>query len=217
MLSALRWVFSCAYRPDKDWGESDTFETSLDPPPGDPGFVASFGFGYGSEKQARLGLVPASQTLPDPAVVVFLDVDGVLHASDGIQRFNETSMHALRCLVLSCNATVILSSAWRRSPRQLALADSMLRSHGLAGVADSTPDLRDQGRSREDEILLWLKRHPEVRHWVALDDLDLAPMSSPHRRLMIPHFVKTDPEHGLKEPGVAKALRLLRNPRGCVE
>ncbi|CAE7423861.1 unnamed protein product [Symbiodinium necroappetens] len=98
----------------------------------------------------------------------------------------------------------------------ILLAAEMRKSHQTR-VADSTPDLRDLGRSREDEILLWLKRHPEVRHWVALDDLDLAPMSSPHRRLMIPHFVKTDPEHGLKEPGVAKALRLLRNPRGCVE
>mmetsp|Transcript_43562 Transcript_43562/g.97707 ORF Transcript_43562/g.97707 Transcript_43562/m.97707 type:complete len:246 (+) Transcript_43562:47-784(+) len=223
MWETLRWAASCALRPDRAWAEGDTFETQAEQPIAGAGFIDFLGLGgYGRDSEEKYQLELAalagrSQAVPDPCVVVFLDIDGVLHASDGIQRFTERSMMALRYIVLHYNATVVLSSAWRRSPRTWALADAMLRSHGLAGVADATPDLKGSGHRREDEILIWLKRNPEVCHWVALDDADLAPHSSPHRQLMMAHFVMTDPELGLMETGAARAMRLLQNPRGNVE
>eukprot|EP00435_Cladocopium_sp_Y103_P069868 s198_g34.t1 len=88
------------------------------------------------------------------------------------------------------------------------------------GVADTTPDLKGQGLRREEEILIWLKRHPEVQHWLALDDLELASSASeaPMARLMAEHFVKTDPETGLRDmTQVSRALRVLERPRGNVE
>eukprot|EP00913_Durusdinium_trenchii_P032358 g30298.t1 len=226
MQSMLKWLFSCAdVRPGKDaWG--DVFETQLDMEE--------------AEYQAMAG---RRQGPPDPSTVVFLDVDGVLHAKgDELDHFRASNMRALRRIVLTSNATVVLSSSWRRRPPLLQRADAVLQNWGLAGVADQTPDLKAQGLKREerrcfaspsaargvlgrrqgaepDEILIWLRRHPEVRHWLALDDMELtSSASSLVNALMAQHVIQTDPEIGLREMSqVSRALRVLQKSRGFVE
>ncbi|CAK9058055.1 unnamed protein product [Durusdinium trenchii] len=203
MQSMFKWLFSCAdARPGKDaWG--DVFETQLDMEE--------------AEYQAMAG---RRQGSPDPSTVVFLDVDGVLHAKgDELDHFRASNMRALRRIVLTSNATVVLSSSWRRRPPLLQRADAVLQNWGLAGVADQTPDLKAQGLKREDEILIWLRRHPEVRHWLALDDMELtSSASSLVNALMAQHVIQTDPEIGLREMSqVSRALRVLQKSRGFVE
>lgn len=46
--------------------------------------------------------------------VIFLDLDGVLHPVDAVEQefFSESCVFALRRLVDSCNAQVVLSSTW---------------------------------------------------------------------------------------------------------
>ncbi|CAK9057534.1 unnamed protein product [Durusdinium trenchii] len=182
---------------------SDVFETQLDMEE--------------AEYQAMAG---RRQGPPDPSTVVFLDVDGVLHAKgDELDHFRASNMRALRRIVLTSNATVVLSSSWRRRPPLLQRADAVLQNWGLAGVADQTPDLKAQGLKREDEILIWLRRHPEVRHWLALDDMELtSSASSLVNALMAQHVIQTDPEIGLREMSqVSRALRVLQKSRGFVE
>jgi hypothetical protein len=159
------------------------------------------------------------QLRPDPATVIFLDVDGVLHSLYGSDFFVESSMRAFEQIVLTSNATVVLSSTWRLKPHATAQVHSILRKRGLTGIADRTPDFSGRGIvRREDEVVDWLRRHPEVEHWIAIDDMDLAHPLSPLHTVMKAHFLKTDSNCGLmRSIHVEKALKLLRNPRGSLE
>eukprot|EP00931_Biecheleriopsis_adriatica_P088825 TRINITY_DN63059_c0_g1_i1.p1 TRINITY_DN63059_c0_g1~~TRINITY_DN63059_c0_g1_i1.p1 ORF type:complete len:357 (-),score=54.86 TRINITY_DN63059_c0_g1_i1:13-1083(-) len=174
------------------------------------------GPGYVQAKLRRAG--GGRQVQPNPAIVLFLDVDGVLHPSSRREVFASSCMHAFEQIVRGCNATVVLSSDWRLKPQAQSAVDYALRKYGLAGIRDRTPDLSSVTSRREDEILDWLCRHPEVQHWLAIDDANLAPATSPHRSIMRRHFLKVDPKTGLQRcADVDKALRLLPRERGDVE
>ena len=76
---------------------------------------------------------------------------------------------------------------------------------GMDPTLDSTPI--NGFRSRSDEILDWVKRHPSVRHFVALDDMDL---EYPHGAAFGKHFVQTDSMNGLVDADVERALQILK-------
>eukprot|EP00747_Dinoflagellata_sp_TGD_P167762 gnl/TRDRNA2_/TRDRNA2_192818_c0_seq1.p1 gnl/TRDRNA2_/TRDRNA2_192818_c0~~gnl/TRDRNA2_/TRDRNA2_192818_c0_seq1.p1 ORF type:complete len:299 (-),score=39.36 gnl/TRDRNA2_/TRDRNA2_192818_c0_seq1:74-970(-) len=182
---------------------------------------AVMGYGKPRGQGQSSAPLPGRQLQADPSVVVFLDVDGVLHSLYGNEFFTENCMRAFDQIVLSSNATVILSSTWRLKPNAMTSVHAVLKKRGLMGIADRTPDLSSRkigDVAREEEILHWLRLHPEVQHWIAIDDMDLAAADSPHRAVMRDHFVKTDSSVGLqRHVHVAKALQLLNNDRGDVD
>ncbi len=82
----------------------------------------------------------------------------------------------------------------------------------MVWVAGMTPDLTTEeirktkrfSKVKADEILMWLKNHPETKKWVVIDDLEL------HNNDIAKHQVMTDPEQGLTEDDVEKVLEILR-------
>lgn len=70
----------------------------------------------------------------------------------------------------------VLSSTWRYDPAGLFSA-----KHWGVPFVDVTPDMPK--RPRRDEILEWLKRHPDVERFVVIDDeddeLDQLPLFQP--------------------------------------
>jgi hypothetical protein len=78
-------------------------------------------------------------------------------------------------------------------------------------VAGMTPDLTTDeirrtkkfSKVKADEILKWLENHPETDSWVVLDDLEL------HNEIIAKYQVMTNPEQGLTEADVEKALGIL--------
>ena len=68
-------------------------------------------------------------------------------------------------LVARTRAKVVLISDWRHDPAGLFSA----RYWGIP-YADAVPDLPK--RSRGDDILLWLRKHPEVTRYAVIDDDD---------------------------------------------
>jgi len=144
-----------------------------------------------------------------PAIVVFLDVDGVLHSLYGEEIFRESCCRLLQQLLLATGAAIVLSSSWREDPGKVALLNEMLRSRRLMPVHDCTRVLNGP---REEEICEWLRRHPEARRWVAIDDLDLQSRGTEHARRMHGHFVQTCKHIGLtsRDVELAKAI-LLRD------
>ena len=160
--------------------------------------------------------------------VIFLDIDGVLNSnfwnadhqreiSDG-KYIDTEKVKLLSKLVKKAEADIILHSGWRfwfgsdlKPMRQEAgyLAD-LLEKEGMV-VAGMTPDLtteeirktRKFSKVKADEILMWLKNHPETERWVVIDDLEL------HNDEIAKKQVKTDPEQGLTEEDVARALGIL--------
>lgn len=161
--------------------------------------------------------------------VVFLDIDGVLNSNF----WNETHTKELSAgsliddekigllaeLIRRTDAQIILHSGWRfwfDSAGQPLRAEAeklveLLADAGLM-IAGFTPDLTTEEIRRTkkfslvkaDEILAWLRAHPDVNGWVVLDDLDL------HHARIAQHQVKTDPAVGLTLEDVAKAEEILR-------
>lgn len=164
---------------------------------------------------SRLGRARAPTRQVQADTVIFLDVDGVLHSLYGDDLFRETCCSLLERIVRSTGAAIVLSSTWRTEPGKVAVINSVLMQKRLAPVADSTEDLSGP---REAEICEWLDRHPAVRRWIAIDDMDLgAPGTSAHTLRMRGHFVRTNSDTGLTPQDADLAIRLLlaQSHPGC--
>lgn len=124
--------------------------------------------------------------------VIFLDVDGVLNNFNLLSRYGFNYIDGgyvslLAQIVRATGARIVLSSSWRLKDEDRSIVESALRLNGLE-IDDQTPDLR--GRSRMEEISLWLKDHPDVVKFVILDDDEDAGFG-------MDGFFQTDPEIGL--------------------
>jgi hypothetical protein len=160
--------------------------------------------------------------------VIFLDIDGVLNSnfwnadhqreiSDG-KYIDTEKVRLLSDLVKKSEASLILHSGWRfwfdadvqPTRPEAAYLTSLLNNEGMT-VAGMTPDLTTEeirrtkkfSKVKADEILKWLENHPETDSWVVLDDLEL------HNEIIAKCQIMTDPEQGLTEADVEKALGIL--------
>lgn len=113
-------------------------------------------------------------------------------------------------------AMIVLSSSWRIYPVQKM--KDLFKIHGLDKYyIDNTmrEDFRliEQLRAETDEyknfyvdrvieILEYLKAHPNIKHYVAIDDMNLIPG-------MENHFVYTNPYQALTAPLADKAIEIL--------
>lgn len=113
---------------------------------------------------------------------IFLDIDGVLNSDETpndrkfpyivddrlLARFSE--------LVQVTGAIVVLSSTWRVDPVGLLAAQ-----YYKLPFDDVCPDM--PGAPRCEELLSWLRAHPEITRYVVLDDdddcLDELPLFQP--------------------------------------
>merc|ERR1711964_960514 len=125
-------------------------------------------------------------------------------------------MMQLKKVVLGSGAAICLSSSWRESDWGREKVDKYLRAHDMPTVASThiTP-MPDAGyNTRCDEILAWLHDHPEVTHWVVLDDLDLCwdDDSVEPPEVMLEHFVQTDGDTGMTAQDAERALQILETP-----
>jgi hypothetical protein len=119
----------------------------------------------------------------------------------------------LNRIVAATESKIVVSSSWRLllDPPEL---HRVLVSHGLvAEIIGETPDgpndpeiraaLGDSDRIfRGHEIDFWLKKHPEVKRWVILDDCSDMVM---HKN----RLVQTDCEEGLLDEHVDLAIRVM--------
>ena len=104
--------------------------------------------------------------------VIFLDIDGyVLNCKATVNPrdlpyiVDKKLLRRLRRLLEKSKAKVVLSSTWRYDPAGLFAA----KYWGVPFI-DVTPDM--PRRPRRDEIAAWLKKHPNVRRFVVIDDDD---------------------------------------------
>lgn len=167
--------------------------------------------------------------------IVFLDIDGVLNSRDWVARrpsvmrtsdhhellqpgsclaqaeehFDPVALARLNKLIEVSHAKIVISSSWRKL-YALPMLDRMLRHRGLQGqiIIGCTPNLRhtQEIHHRGREIDAWLQllgtRHYPDAFVILDDDSDMEPHM--HR------LVQTDPEVGLTEADVERALVMLR-------
>lgn len=171
---------------------------------------------------AAAGGMDLSQT---PGPIVFLDIDGVLNRTISAThiRIEEELVDRLRAITAPTGAGIVLTTFWRQFDVYIAY---ILGRHGIrAPILGRTPGLASSQRrdseqrfeSRSAEILAWLAEHasPGFQQFVVIDDRDDAGLGP-----LRPHFVQTDPDVGLSDSDVERALAILRgelSPVGTVK
>ena len=159
--------------------------------------------------------------------VLFLDIDGVLnsddfltlaHAASGLsvtkfradpwRHLDPVLVARLNRVVATTGAVVILSSDWRKAPRNpgvdgtQAALDRVGATFHLAGATPVLPGKTWRGACRGDECQAWLDAHPAVTAWAAVDDRD--DFGAWPSRL-----VQTDPMVGLTDADADRLIALL--------
>lgn len=145
-------------------------------------------------------------------------------------RFDNFDTDAIKVLneILSItDAEIVVSSDWRR----WATIEEMGEYYELQGIIkkpiDFTPYIIDSSNiihsksteleeTRIHQIQNWLTLHPEVTHWVAVDDLDMSECyaGDPQKLLFgLTNFVHTPKSReGIKQTGVKeKIINFLTN------
>jgi hypothetical protein len=132
--------------------------------------------------------------------------------------WDKESLHELRRILETTGAKIVISSDWRQS-KPIDCLRNFFRIYDMADyVIDYTPDLdyetyKKIQKSHEEykdihewrciEILEYLKVHPEIKKWAAIDDLPLnrylknAVMTSTYK------LVKVDADKCIEILGVA--------------
>ena len=147
--------------------------------------------------------------------VLFLDVDGVLHAADAKHRpFRQPCMEVLKTILEESECHVVLSSNWRFDSWGLNKINARLEQIGADAIIDTTHLVEEHFNTRADEILDWLHRHPEATHFVVLDDVDLCydDPTTTMPECISAHFVQTDEHKGLQKADAQRALACLEIP-----
>lgn len=143
--------------------------------------------------------------------VIFLDIDGVLKIGAGVE-LNQTCVALLREVVEKTDAKLVLSSTWRIGTGGMSRTRGALARAGWADAEFVGMTARHSGISdggiyvgvrRGDEIAEYLREHPEVEHYVIIDD------DSDMRPEQMPFFVKTEFETGLTKALADDLLKKL--------
>lgn len=146
--------------------------------------------------------------------IIFLDVDGVLnhpHSNEDITVVCPKCVNKLKIMMDQTLAKIVISSSWRLNKRNKKTLFRYLRAMGVneSVVVGETRDLRNDGKTRAEEINDWLSnpnlyqsKHKntyvnrwQVSSWVSLDDMDLASIQ-PNEQAKVKHIM-LDPKLGL--------------------
>lgn len=131
--------------------------------------------------------------------------------------FDMKAVKILNQIIEETGCEIVVSSDWKNWG-DLEQMQKMYITRGIKPPIDLTPNMNDfdengfalfkwknlYGAIRVTEILEWLKNHPEVTHWVAVDDLDLSKLGN---------FVMTTRPYneGIKQSGIKdKILNFLK-------
>lgn len=86
--------------------------------------------------------------------------------------WNHEAMRRLKQLVEITGACIVVSSSWRFM-HGVKEFKQMFHIYGLKDAVIAITPLKD-GFLKEPSILSYLQQHPEIEHYVILDDLDMS-------------------------------------------
>ena len=140
--------------------------------------------------------------------VLFLDIDGVVCLHKDKDWDNEEEIFDAACcrklqeIVSATGCKLVLSSSWRLFPESIRSMFRQLKPFGITreNFLGRTP-LRGE---RGDEIMAYLKKHPQIETFVALDDEPFYSRVFPKDRLIL-----TKPESGITESVKEACIRKL--------
>jgi len=161
------------------------------PPPREPKMIVFLDvYGVLRSVHGRTDFAPNIRTMEINGRRVALMGDGSNDNLAGID-FWPTAMHALRYLVQKTQAGVVLSSEWRKQEQLIEGVNNQLTEYAIPKLYGKTPDLDMKNvagivkalhanvrEKRAKEIRKWLRQHPNIERWVAVDDMDLTAWTS---------------------------------------
>lgn len=144
--------------------------------------------------------------------VIFLDIDGVV-CLDGVT-VDPILIGRVKKITEETNSKVVISSSWRNCPKSMTRICNILDYVGI-DVAGETLDLPladNIWEDRVEEILDWVDRK-NPKNWIAIDDLPLNELyketNEEVRKIILPHFVKTDIFDGIQDCHVEYSISFL--------
>jgi len=169
--------------------------------------------------------------------VIFLDHDGVICIStewakrfkhyEGLAQvfdpFNKKAVNVLNQIIEETDAEIVISSDWKYHATLEQLGEWYEKNGIIKKPIDTTPIRRtkapegfpwrrsvDLEQTRYLEIIDWLSEHPEVTHWVAIDDMDLGERFGEingNFQWGLKNFVRTPKSNeGLKQSGIKEKV-----------
>ena len=138
--------------------------------------------------------------------------------------FNKKAVKVLNEIIKETDAEIVVSSDWKLFATLEELKDMFDKYGVIKSPIDVTPTLvKYESKSqftkseleqwRIKEIKTWLDSHPEVTHWVAVDDMDLGEKFGPvsgNSNGGLSNFVITKQYIGIKQSGIKeKILKFL--------
>jgi len=146
--------------------------------------------------------------------VIFLDFDGVINDYMTINEINEYNVEMLKRIINDTGAKIVVTSSWkypyqRNNKNMEGFLNNnyyarTLKENGI-DIIDCTPYIKEQGikdNQREQEILEYLKNHPEITQFLILDDDHII-------ETLKEHEIFLDLQAGLREKHIIPAIRIL--------
>lgn len=141
-------------------------------------------------------------------MIVFLDIDGVLHPDPATteQAFCRSDL-LCKLLLARTRLQVVISSDWRFHYSLTELTDLIVPSEAASlrqrfiGVTPVLPGAKHEYEGRQQECLRWLNDNPAASHpWLAIDDV------AGNFTYGSPHLVLTDYRTGLTANDIGLVL-----------
>ena len=152
-----------------------------------------------------------NRTYPEKSVMYDCDFH-LMDVQYRFDNFNDKAVRVLNEILLETGAEIVVSSDWRFSCNLTEMKDLFNQYGVIKGPIDYTPTLEVEDfksleangkKGYEDErsieIKKWLALHPEVTHWVAVDDLNMSDG--------LTNFVHTKLQNeGIKQMGIKQKI-----------
>jgi hypothetical protein len=137
-----------------------------------------------------------------------------------LDNFDFKATKVLNSILLHYDVEIVVSSDWKLFATLEELQDMFDKYGVIKSPIDTTPNLLkyqsklgfskdDLEQNRISEIKDWLKNHPEVTHWVAVDDLDLGEKFGPisgNSNGGLTNFILTKQYIGIKQSGIKEKI-----------
>ena len=140
--------------------------------------------------------------------VIFLDFNGVLDTNDNMDVIDEGNLKRLKQLVDMFEAKVVISSSLKNTYYYTGRYSKLLHSiiDRLLEAGIDVIGITPKCESREEEIIMYLKNHPEISNYCILDD-DYDMVSMKDHLVKLP--IQSEGSLGFTEEYYNQALNIL--------
>jgi hypothetical protein len=151
----------------------------------------------------------------------FPGTEDTLPAWVKMDNFNDKAVKILNSILLETGAEIVVSSDWKLYCTLDELKEMFTKYGIIKQPIDTTPNItlkydkqyytkKELAEYRVMEIKNWMKEHPEVTQWVAIDDLNMSPEMN--GGIGLENFILTPRSNeGIKQSGTKeKVLKFLK-------